>query len=239
MVKHQMSEVITFFNSQHNSCSSDEDAFFKKKLRQILPEYFFFNTKNESCSLQVEADYFLALLPYVSSTLLEKVPSNLSFFVVSRYRSDAFRFFFDMIIRWLVPGKRLNAIALFAGDFAIPSVSGDLYSLCEVVVRIDDPEDVKHIQANLSTIETELRLGMESSYYARRILEIKGVNADEKIELVQERITAIIRRLPKYFDYDLISEMQHLFVMCRDEFKALRQSGHLTRIICCLFLFRK
>ena len=240
MLNGSLPEIVTFFDSPDNHFNNDFYAkFVRDTLAMILPKDLFTGGAEEGKDWQEQGDHFHALLPYVTSTFCDTLPGNLSFFVLSRYRSNAFRFFFEMITHWLVPGKRLNAISLFATDFSMPTLGKELYTLCEVIVRIDDPEDLEHILTNLSTIETELRLGIESSYYARRILEIKGVSADEKISLVQEQIALLIKRLPNYFDYDLMSEMQHLFVMCRDEFKAARQCRHLSRIISILFLFRK
>lgn len=240
MTDNSLPEIVTFFDAPDSHFINDLHAkFVRSTLKVILPESLLRAEGEENKDWQEQGEHFNALMPYITSTFCDSLPGNLSFYSISRYRSNAFRFFFEMITHWLVPGKRLNAVSLFVTDFSMPSVGNQLFTLCEVVIRIDDPDDLEHIHTNLSTVETELRLGMESSYYARRILEIKGVSADEKLSLVQEQIAQLIKRLPTYFDYDLMGEMQHLFVMCRDEFKAARQSQHLTRIISFLFLFRK
>jgi hypothetical protein len=121
----------------------------------------------------------------------------------------------------------------------MPDFGKDLYSLCEVMLHVDSPEDLEEIYRNLPIIETEIRLGVESSYYARRILDVKGLSPDEKTAMVQECITYLVRRLPKDFDFDVMMEMQHVLVMCRDDFKAARDSRHLSRIISIHYLFRK
>ena len=84
---------------------------------------------------------------------------------------------FAFFLKWLhtgwCQGRRLNAVSLFTADFSIPAISSELFTLCEVVIHIEDPNDLEHSNANLSAIETEVRLGMESSYYARRILNLR------------------------------------------------------------------
>lgn len=235
-----LSEVVTsidcggdHFNSEHY------DRIIKGSLEKILPRHVFVMDEGGLPNWPGFTDQFHSLLPYVVWFVSDSVPCQLSFFVLYRYRSNAFRFFFQMITHWLVPGKRLNAVSFFAADFFIPPVSNDLYTLCEVVIQLEDQKDLEHVKSNLPAMEVEIRLGAESSYQARRILEIRGASSDEKIVFVQEQIAALIRRFPQHFDYDLISEMQHLFVMCRDDFKASRRSNHLTRMICVLFFFRK
>lgn len=232
-------EIVTNFGSQDHFNNELYERIIRQTLKEILPNHLFLLKEDGRRDKEEEAEQLHALLPYIARSTNETFPGNLSFFVISRYRSNAFRFFFEMITQWLVPGKRMNAVSLFAADFWVPDISNQLYTLCEVVIRIDDSQTSEHINRNLSTIEAEIRLGMESSYYARRILKVKGISEDEKTVLVQEHIALLIKRLPKHFDYDLMAEMQHLFVMCRDDFRATRESCHLTRMVSILFLFRK
>lgn len=239
MLQGCLPDIITTFDTDDHYNNGLYGQIIRQSLVKILPEYLFSLRDGGGRDSQEQGDYFHALLPYVTWTECTNVPCNMSFFVISRYRSNAFRFFFEIVTHWLVPGKRLNAISLFAADFKIPLISNEIYTLCEVVIRVEDAEDLLFIQSNLAAMEAEVRLGMESSYYARRILEIKGVSTDEKIALVQEHIASLIRRLPQYFDHDLMAEMQHLFVICREEFKVARLCRHLTRIISILYLFRK
>lgn len=182
---------------------------------------------------------FLELLPIFKVTPCQKPPSNVSFFSISPYRPNAFSFFFEMISHWLVPGKRLNVLLVYAVDFRFPDFGNDVYTLCEVMLHIDHNEEFEELRRNLPIIESEVRMGLPSSYYARRILEVKGVSADTKTAMVQEFIASLITRQPKEFDYDLLTEMQHVFVLYSDEFKAARKTRHLSRIIYVHYLFRK
>lgn len=144
-----------------------------------------------------------------------------------------------MIAHWLIPGRRLNMVLINAADFRLTDLGTGIYTVCEAMIHIEDPLELETVQRNLPIIEAEIRMGVESSYYARRILEIKGLSADAKTALIQEYIAYLIKRKPENFDYDLLTEMQHVLVMCSDEFKAARDCRHLSRIISYHYLFRR
>lgn len=182
---------------------------------------------------------FHSSLPIFVATTSEKAPANLSFYILSNYRASAFKFFYEMISNWLVPGKRLNVVSIFSADIKIPSLGNEALTLCDVMIHVESQRELEELLRNLPIIETELRFGMQSAYYARRILEIKGLSADAKTASIQEDIAYLIARMPKLFDYDLLTEMQHILVMCRDEFKAERECRHFSRIISIHYLFRK
>ncbi len=214
-------------------------ASIRNALQQILPEDIFTIQEADADFQADQCAHFHAVLPLVGCHLVSQTPANQSFYILYKYRSNAFKFFFEMISRWLVPGKRLNVVMVFAADFRMPEFSDELYTICEVMLHVDDKEDLEQIYRNLPIIEMEAKLGVESSYYARRILEVRGLSVDEKTALVQEYMAYLVRRLPKEFDIDLLTEMQHVLVMCRDDFKTVRTPRHLSRIISIHYLFRK
>jgi len=226
--------VTCFDNPQELGNHSHYQEIIRNILRKIVPSNLF---SRENAEHQYEL--FKSHLPFVTSTLCSAAPGKMSFFILVKYRSNAFKFFFEMISRWLVPGKRLNVVLIYAADFRMPDVSHDLYTLCEVMIHVEDKHEYTQILTNLPIIESEVKLGIMSGYYARRILEIKGLAADEKTAMIQECITYLVKRLPKSFDIDVLTEMQHALVMCRDDFKASRESRHLSRIISGHYLFRR
>lgn len=211
----------------------------KQTLLKILPKSLFESFRATGIVSDEERMAYHNLLPFFSATHPKHVPGDMAFYVISRYRTNSFKFFFEMISRWLVPGKRLDVLLIHAVDFVIPDICLDKYTLCEVVVRIDSIEDLKSIKTNFPILESEIRLGINSSYYARRILEIRGLTTNDKTAFIQENISHLIARHPAYFDQDLIHEMQHILVFCHDDFKEQRLSYHLTRIITLTYLFRK
>lgn len=211
----------------------------RNALKVILPSGLLKPCVEDPDLLDDQRQEFAALLPLFHSKPAQLAPSNLSFFVLSKQRQNAFQFFIEMISHWLIPGKRLNVILFHTVDFRMPELGPDVYTLCEVMIHVETSEELEEVTTNLPIIETEICLGMQSSYYARRILEIKGLTADAKTAIIQDYIGSLIARLPKAFDYDLLTEMQHVLVMCRDEFKAERESSHLTRIISRHYSFRR
>lgn len=178
-------------------------------------------------------------LPIICWTPIKEPPFEISFFLCCHFRSDVFRFFYDMITSWLVPGKKLNAPLQFALDFTMSEISSQEYIAGQVCVKIESKADLETLQKNLPIIEKEIRLGVNSAYQASRILEIKGLSSDKKTALIQENLVILIKRRPQHFNYDILSEMQHFLVLCKDEFKAEREYRHLSRIIAVNYLFQK
>lgn len=232
--------IETCFDSPNGHNNSLYCEAIRNTLRKILPADVFGIKEADADFKADQKEHFYACLPLLSNTMSDEVPVNLSFYVLLKYRQNAFKFFFEMISRWLVPGKRLNVVLVYAVDFKMPEISNDeLYTLCEIMLHVENRADLEEIQRNLPIIETESRLGVESAYYARRILDVKGQSPDEKTAMVQEYIAYLIRRWPNSFDFDVMTEMQHVLVMCRDDFKMSRSSRHLSRIISIHYLFRK
>lgn len=211
----------------------------RNSLKQILPASFATLKKNDPDHFEDFRTEFFDSLPIFFATKCDRAPGNISFYVLAKYRTNAFKFFFDMVSHWLVPGKRLNAMLFYAVDFMLPDFGNEALTLCEAMVHVESIAELETLQRNLPIIETEIRLGMQSSHNARRILEIKGLSLDSKTAMIQEHITWLTARRPKYFDQDLVTEMQHVLVMCRDEFKMARSCSHLGRIISAHYLFRK
>lgn len=207
-------------------------------LKKILPQELLLKSKDEE-SLQDFWEQFKQTVPLFVHSPFQEIPFNLSFYLVSKYRLDVFKFFFEMISSWLIPGKRLNVVLFNAVDFQLPDFSDETYTLIEVMLRIDDTQQLEEIQRNLPRIDTEIRLGMSSSSNARKILEIKGLSTDEKTARIHEHIHSIASRRPEDFDSDVYTELQHMLVMVRDDFKINRDTSHLSRIISIHYLFRK
>lgn len=182
---------------------------------------------------------FQDILPMISWTSVKEPPFDLSFFLCCRHRPQAFRFFHEMITKWLIPGRRMNTLLQCAVDFHLPHLGEERYVGAEVMIRIEHRKECLALYKSLPIIEAEMRKGVESCYQARRILEIKGLSLDEKVSMIQENIASLIKYKPQNFDYDIFSEMQKFFVRCPDEFKAKRSARHLTKIISTLYLFKK
>lgn len=214
------------------------NSLIEKHLLKIFPQELFHYAEGEDANQKKR--HFQEPMPLVFHSSLEgELPLDVSFVAIHKLRPEAYKFVFEMLIRWLVPAKRLNLLSLFASDFTIPTFGNDVYTFGETYLRIETPEELKVLRANFPIIQAEIALGVSSAYYARRILEVKGLTADEKSAMVQEAITTLIRRRPRYFDEDILHEMQHMMIRCSDSFKEARSTQHLTRIISAHYLFRR
>jgi hypothetical protein len=208
-------------------------------LRKILPSEFFEQRGEREEILTQQKKIFQRSLPIITCSEARIFPGKISFFALSKFRPNSFKFFFEMISRWLVPGKRLNVVLVYATDLRLTDLSDQIYTLCEVMISVENMSEFEVIQRHFPIIGTEIVLGLESAFYAQRILEIKGLSADEKTALIQGFMAFLIKKFPHAYGDDLFIEMQHALVTFRDEFKASRQVRHLSRMISVQYLFRK
>ncbi len=191
------------------------------------------------CNVLSSHRSFYKTLPFVILRPCSSAPGNLSFIMVNKLRPNAFKFFYNMISYWLTPGQKANVVLLYAVDFKIPMVNNEVYTFCEIVVRVETGQELDLIIDHFPMIESELRLGILSSYKAASILEAKGLAQDFKPALIHECIAQLIERFPKAFNQEIITEMQYLLVTSKASFKEERTCRHLCKIIALLYLFRK
>lgn len=210
-----------------------------RTLKKILPADFFECKESNEATFRHQKRILQQVIPLITCSNTRKFPGTLSFFALSKYRSNSFKFFFEMISRWLTPGRRLNVVLVYATDFRLTHLSEEVYTICEVMISVADRAEFEEIQRNFPIIETEIALGIHSEFYAQRILEIKGLSTDDKTALIQGFIAYLVKRFPRHYDRDVFTEMQHVLVTCRDDFKTARQARHLSRIIGIQYLFRK
>lgn len=232
-------------NTSFDSSSCEDNHHYHcrqiilKILEKILPKDFFEVKETLELTRAHQKKALLGLLPLINCSETQSFPGHLSFFALSKYRSNAFTFFLEMISRWLIPGKRLNVLLVYATDFQLPDLSDEIYSICEVMIRVDSEVDFKEIQRRFTIVGTEITLGIQSAFYAQRILEVKSVSSDEKTGLIQSFMAFLMKRFPRIYDNGIFTEMQHVLVVCRDDFKDARRARHLSRIISIHYLFRK
>ncbi len=212
-------------------------------LRRILPRNFFFQELGSDEELLKCLQSLHAELPLVKWIAWEEgigsSTKTISVFLLCLERPEVSKFFYDMISRWLLPGKPLNISLFFSANFKLPDLDDTLYSLSKIVLSFDEDQDMDLIRNNLEIIENEIRLGVYSAFQASRILEIKGLSIDQKRSLIQERISSLVNRRRDDFNYDIFGFMQHFLVRSKEEFKEIRDYEHLTRIIYVLYLFQK
>lgn len=236
----ELPKIITLFDGvAENTNSHLYRQAIRCALKKILPQNCISTESDAPDVVEERNQQFHASLPIFVSSDNATVPANMSFYMLSKHRQTATKFFLEMISNWLIPGKRLNVVTSFVADFQIPAFGEDTFTLCDIMIHIDSQMELDELLRNLPIIETELKFGMQSSHYARRVLEIKGLSADAKTAIIQQDIAYLISKRSETFDYDLLTEMQHTLVTCRDEFKAERECRHFSRIISLQYIFRK
>lgn len=201
-------------------------------LRQIFPDPYLFENILEHDA----KEKFESKLPLFRWFWRE---GHLSLYLICRHRLNIGKFFYEMIQRWLLPGKRLDVSSFFSCDFKINPLGMQLYTLAEMSIRVDSEIEWEHAEHNLRIIDAEIRLGMVSVYHASRLLEMHLLSSQDKMGALQEKISKLIQRNPDEIDYDIFGELQHFIVMSKDEFKMAREPHHLSRIITLFYLFRK
>jgi len=222
--------IVTVFDlSQEVSHRWYSEDRIRSGLKRILPTDLFFQEEGAQFEEELKG-----LLPVVHSILQEGRYYSILLLCLSR--PNVGRFFLDMASKWLLPGRQLLVPFFFTTDFVVASTT---FTFSEIVIGPLSSEDLEGVRYHLPLVEAEIRLGAASVYHAKRILEIKGLSADEKTSLVQEQIVSLLKRRPQYFDYDIFHQMQHFLVMCRDLFKEARETHHLSRLITLFYLFRK
>lgn len=214
-------------------------AMARHILSHVLPEDYKFEKADSFTKFQEQKKRFNNLLPLVSSSELKNVPFNLSFYLLTKHRLHGGKFFFDIISKWIVPGKFLNIDYFFGVDFLLPQLGDDIYTAAHLSLRVEKTQDLYAIEKNLDTITREIRLGTDSPYHASRILEVKGFSSDDKTGLIQENIVTLLKRRPDEFNYDTLADMQHFLVTCGQEFKELRDYRHMSRIIYVQYLLKR
>lgn len=215
-------------------------APIRSALRRMLPHSLIFSDIADNQMRTECLAEFLRELPIVQWKEWGGPPHyNVSIFLLCRDQPKASKFFYDLLSRWLLPGRSLNEGVFFSTRFKLPDLEDEAYIFAKKVISLDNEIDLEIVKRNFSIIENEIRLGVVSVYHANRILEVKGLSTDEKVSLIQERISFLVQKRPKDFDYDIFSQMQHFLVMCRNEYKAVREYEHMSRIIYVFYLFRK
>jgi len=214
-------------------------ALTEHNLKKILPFEFFENKANPEENCKNREQIFKQVIPLVACSEVKEFPCKISFYALSKFRSNSFKFFFEMISRWLTPGKRLNVVVVYASDFRIDNLSHDVFTFCEIVVHVEKEAEFDEIMINFPVIQEEITFGIDSDFHAQHLLEIKGLSADDKTALIQSFMAYLVKRFPQVYDSGLFREMQHVLVTCRDDFKEARQARHLSRMISIQYLFRK
>lgn len=213
------------------------DSFYCSKLRDALEEFISWENLDKS---QEELFYnFIQKLPLIQVSSGGSNPHLLKISLLCKRIGNPAKFFYEMMDRWLLPGKKPYICSFFSCDFIFSYIGSDPFCLSEMVISTNDENELKKMRDNLSFLQNEIHLGLTSVYQASCILENKGLSADQKNLLIQERISLLIEKRSQDFDYDIFHQMQHFLFNTKQEFKAYRDCTHMTRIISVFYLLKR
>lgn len=164
---------------------------------------------------------------------------EVSVLLLAQKRPDVSLFFYEMIAEGCLPGRRLCPSCFFAIDIQLPSLSDEDFTLAEMLLCAPAPELRHAMKQGFLRMESALKLGLESAYHAKRILETKGLTAEHKAWWIQERIGRLLHKWQDAVDFDIFTDMQHFLVMAPGRFKEMHSVAQLCRVICLFYLFRR
>jgi|GEM_PF-6851821 len=139
--------------------------------------------------------------------------------MIAYSRSGNAMFFYEMLSRWLVPMRQLHISSYFASDTMLDKKN---VTVATMNVHAASDQELRSIEMMLPILLEEVKLGLLSSYHAKRILEIKGLSISDKMGFVFDHLRKVIKRFPEHYDYDLIPLMQRFFIHTSDEFRGNR-----------------
>lgn len=212
--------------------NTNSEDFMLSPLKEVIQE------KLDAMDLMSSFD-LETRLPFLQWNQHPENNSQITICLLCHHRMNAGKFFYDMMCLGLQPGRKIHAPMFFSLDFLVPELSAETYTYAQISLKFGSDQNIAVIQKNFEALKAEIKLGVVSLFQAGRILEIKGLNADEKISLIQERITSVVQRRPDLFDYDIFKLMQHFLISCKQEFKSVRNYLHMSRMICVFYLFHK
>ncbi|MDR2539977.1 MAG: hypothetical protein LBC45_05245 [Chlamydiales bacterium] len=225
-------DIVTILNQ---SSTKDEHVFYYSKLEDVLMEYFAFEEADKDHLFSS----FMQKLPLIQTSFKGKDAYFLKISLLCKRIGNPAKFFYEMIDRWLLPGKKTHICSFFSCDFVFSCSDSDAFCLSEMVISANNEMELEKMHHNFLFLQNEIRLGSTSVYQASCILENKGLSIDQKHLFIQERISLLIQKRPQDFDYDIFHQMQHFLFNTKQEFKAYRDCTHMARIISVFYVLKR
>lgn len=178
-------------------------------------------------------------LPLVKWRGLDKAPGAFYLYVLCSSDWDRKRVLFmeEMLTNWLIPNKQLNLLSSRNLSFRLPYWKASLFFV-ELFIHIPDEKTLQSVQKHLPEVAKGLKLGALSSGHAKHILEMKRLSLGNT-SFIYDFIAELVRKYPKRFSHDIFRDIQHFLAHCRKDFRQIRSYRHLSRIICCHYLYGK
>ena len=159
-------------------------------------------------------------------------------YLLCKQRPGVVRFFQDMVTEHTLSSKILDINGIFSSDFFLPNVTDGLLTVASIFFKIDPALSVT-VDKALEKLQKEICVGAVSSYYATQILNFKGISADQKINIIQNKIHELVKCRYQEYDRNMIAQMQRFLLLCSEEFKNGRDYHHIVRIIAIFYKIRQ
>ncbi|GAB4228138.1 MAG: hypothetical protein Tsb0021_05360 [Chlamydiales bacterium] len=184
----------------------------------------------------IDSGKFYENLPIIN---LNENKTSVSIVLIAPKNSNNTKFFLEMISNWLLPGEKLDPTYFISIDFKVEFENSPNLSFTKIRLDFQDHGVIFNIKKGFKILERELKIGMCKPYFAKKILEVKGLSSQSKTAYVQEHIAYLVKRLPEQISREIFIEMQHILVLCSEKFKSERGARLLTRLITLNYLFKK
>ena len=178
-----------------------------------------------------------AELPKVSFFYQEE-----GFFVIqsaSIFSESSFRFVHDFLYSEISKSSELEMESITLLPFKFFELANTKYLVTEIVISLNNFQEKDSLHNVIKGIQTQMRMGLSSNFYARMVLEMKGNSFGGKNVYIQQRIVQYIHKFPLVYDYDLINFMNDFFKEVKEEFIKNRSVNDVSKIIINLYFLSK
>ncbi|MEM7174436.1 MAG: hypothetical protein AAF443_00700 [Chlamydiota bacterium] len=213
-----------------------------KKQNQTAPFFAEDETPDHAASIDRILTYFSPVEQAVQTLpLLKLFPRGKAAFSLCLFCFDhveAGKFFYDMVTRYLLPTKTLELWRVFLAPFRLSCCDRPLL-LGEIVFRIGSELDRPELERRFYALKEDILFGVQSPYYASRMLELKALALDDKHALVQDRLARIMRRFPRWYGLDLFSWMQRFFLAVHSDYLRMHEVRQVAQTVTFFYLIEK
>ncbi|WP_194845945.1 hypothetical protein [Candidatus Rhabdochlamydia porcellionis] len=224
-----LSDYIKIVIAPNEKDAENFDLFSKlisKSLEKALPDEFMKDflknpsqEKMHSMVLELRKKQ-----PLISWDDPHKAPCfiRMSLICASEFTTGIGRYFCDILSRWLIPGKLLNISCSCGANIVFHCSPKQIFYFHQIYIDIVDSNDLMLLKGNISSLQKEIYLNILAVRYARRVISIKNLSAEQKRFMIKENIASSLNRSAKELDSSMFNLMHNLFLQLNVEKKISR-----------------
>jgi oligopeptide transport system substrate-binding protein len=122
--------------------------------------------------------------------------------------------------------------------FSIPHFAGRWFVFAEIAIGIADIEASAKLRGILEHLKQEIVFAVQFPLLANRIAIGRELSKDASTLLRQELVRRVLRKGQRY-PQELFDELQHFLLATDQEFKTIRATAHLLRLVSSHYWLRK